>query len=292
MNKLSVISPVFNEALYIEEYLRSFEPAVGSLDFELLVIDDWSTDETYSMVAQYMQNSSMDIRLFRNPKKGKVSAINYAFEQSSGTSFIFIAGDDLICPDTLIDRVSPLAGERPQIVMGRLLSFSEDPSRDGILFPRAGSRELLSGGAVAFNRSFAEKYFPIPEELPNEDTWLRACVNLFEPERSFIEKVVLRYRLHDDNSVGIVTDFTKQNRLLIARNVAYSLCLERFPAGEGSEYGRKRILALASAEELRRNGRWLAILFQRDLSLRERASFAAESTSWLYRLKFLVASLL
>src|SRR5699024_8248425 len=103
----------------------------------------------------------------------KAAALNLAYRHASGPSFVLLAGDDLLVSDMLSARIAAVDGPTPAVAQCRYVSFSDDPRYDGIVFPRRAREEHLAGGATTFNRAFAELYFPIPEELPNEDTWLR-----------------------------------------------------------------------------------------------------------------------
>jgi glycosyltransferase involved in cell wall biosynthesis len=100
--KVSVILPAYNAASFIGE-------AVGSLlaqtfqDFEALVIDDGSTDETYQIVETLHDPR---IRLLRNPTNlGLVASLNRGIEASAAALIARMDADDWSAPDRLATQV-------------------------------------------------------------------------------------------------------------------------------------------------------------------------------------------
>ena len=73
------------------------------------------------------------------------------------------------------------------------------------------------------------------------------------------------------------------------RNSAYGLALSSFTGA--AEPGRRKVRALAQAEELRRARRWWRILILQMLSIDEKLRFALNSTPWTYRSKRLLRGL-
>lgn len=167
----------------------------------------------------------------------------------------------------------------------RYRTFSEiNPRIAGIEFPRAGKSDHIAGGAASFNRAFANIYFPIPEELPNEDTWLRALAIIFEVPIKFVDRLGLHYRMHPGNTVGPFRSFSEIDENLRRRHAAYDLALSQFGAA-GTPLGRRRLAALSSAEARRSRRNWLALVATLDIELHDRQVMLANATPWLYWLK-------
>ena len=111
MSKVSILMPIFNEEAFLKESIESvLEQSYKNV--ELIIIDDFSTDKSYSLAEQYSLKNSR-IRLIRNLKKGKVSAFNLGFEKSSGDFICFFAGDDIMHKDSIINRLSSYQGGCP-----------------------------------------------------------------------------------------------------------------------------------------------------------------------------------
>jgi teichuronic acid biosynthesis glycosyltransferase TuaG len=100
MDLVSIITPAYNAANYIEETLDSVL-AQSYKNWELLVVDDYSTDQTADIVNSYCEKDQR-VKLHRLPKNmGCAFARNYATKNSKGKYIAFLDSDDLWLPDKL-----------------------------------------------------------------------------------------------------------------------------------------------------------------------------------------------
>jgi glycosyltransferase involved in cell wall biosynthesis len=282
--RLSILIPVRDEAAFLKDCLASIA-ALPDLSCEVVLIDDGSRDETYAIAAGMAAHMAVPMRLLRNPGRGKAAALNHGYSVARGQTFILLAGDDLLASDALAARVKAVAGPGPQLAQCRYRSFSDThPELADVEFPRPGMLDHVAGGAVSFNHDFARLYFPIPEVLPNEDTWLRALTLAMQLPIATVDCLGLHYRIHEGNSVGPLRSFAEIDRNLRQRNAAYAIALERF-GEQATLEGRARLQALVRAERHRAAGHWEEILFSRGLSRSDRAMMLANATPWLHALK-------
>lgn len=97
--KLSIIIPVWNIG-------KAVEPIVGSIisqkfdNFELILVDDGSTDETLSIIKE-LEKSDKRIRVYTKPNGGPSSARNIGLEKATGEFVQFYDADDNISGDAL-----------------------------------------------------------------------------------------------------------------------------------------------------------------------------------------------
>ncbi len=93
---ISIIIPAYNADDYlantVESVLNQTYP-----DFELLLIDDGSTDHTHEIV-QSFQNRDNRIKYYYKPNGGVSSARNLGIEKAKGESFTFLDSDDTYEP--------------------------------------------------------------------------------------------------------------------------------------------------------------------------------------------------
>lgn len=94
--EISIIVPAFNEEKYISRCLDSILSQTYS-DFEVLCIDDGSTDSTYKIITEYSEKDSRIIPL-KNRGKGVSDARNFGVENSNGKYIGFVDSDDFIQP--------------------------------------------------------------------------------------------------------------------------------------------------------------------------------------------------
>lgn len=113
--KISIVIPAYNRAKVIGETLESVLRQKEE-DFECLVIDDCSTDETVGVVALFEQQDAR-IRLVRNEtNRGACYSRNRGLEIAKGQFICFLDSDDLLAKDYLVAQCLTLA-ERPEAGM-------------------------------------------------------------------------------------------------------------------------------------------------------------------------------
>lgn len=104
MPKLSIIVPVYN----VEKYLpKCIESLIGqSKDYEIIIVNDGSTDNSAAVLAEYAARYPALIRVITTPNGGVGQARNVGIEAAKGDYFLFVDSDDYLMPgavDTLVD---------------------------------------------------------------------------------------------------------------------------------------------------------------------------------------------
>lgn len=99
---VTVLMPVYNASLYLSEALESILTQTFT-DFEFLIVDDGSTDESLDIIHSYNDNR---IRLlFHNTNQGLVSALNNGLKNSRGRYIARMDADDISLPERLAKQV-------------------------------------------------------------------------------------------------------------------------------------------------------------------------------------------
>jgi glycosyltransferase involved in cell wall biosynthesis len=112
MPAVTVIMPAYNVEAYVGEALRSVL-AQTFTDFEVVVVDDGSTDGTASVVAACAA-ADPRVRLVRQANRGLAGARNTALRMARGELLALLDSDDLWEPDFLAEQVGILR-ERPGV---------------------------------------------------------------------------------------------------------------------------------------------------------------------------------
>jgi len=101
-NFISVIVPSFNRRSEIEALLNSLDQQKLSFDeFEVVVVDDGSTDDTQECVGTFIDAKRLTIQFIRQDHKGPGAARNLGMENARGDVFVFIDSDCTAPPDWL-----------------------------------------------------------------------------------------------------------------------------------------------------------------------------------------------
>lgn len=99
--KLTVFTPTYNRAYIIENLYRSLQRQTCH-DFEWLVVDDGSSDNTEELFAAWQKEGNpFPIRYFRQENGGKHRAINRGLELAAGELFFVVDSDDYLTDDAL-----------------------------------------------------------------------------------------------------------------------------------------------------------------------------------------------
>lgn len=104
-NLVSIITPNYNCARFISQTIESVL-AQTYTDWEMLIVDDCSTDGSYEIALEYAAKDSR-IKVFRNEQNsGAAISRNRAIEESKGEYLAFLDSDDLWMPEKLEKQIA------------------------------------------------------------------------------------------------------------------------------------------------------------------------------------------
>jgi glycosyltransferase involved in cell wall biosynthesis len=121
MTSLSVVICTYNRAGWLCELIAALRTQKCSLPFEILVIDNNSSDETRDIVKQLANAPGAAIRYVRETRQGIAFARNRAIESCNGSDFMaFIDDDELPEPGWIESACDSLKREGAECVGGRI----------------------------------------------------------------------------------------------------------------------------------------------------------------------------
>lgn len=127
---ISILMPVKNEALHLNALLSSIVNQ-SEKDFELIAVDDHSTDDSFAIIKQFSINDSR-IKVFQSPKVGIIPALQYAYSKSLGQYITRQDSDDIMPIDKLENLLKILKSNGEGIVAtGKVQYFSDFELKDG-----------------------------------------------------------------------------------------------------------------------------------------------------------------
>jgi glycosyltransferase involved in cell wall biosynthesis len=113
--KLSIIISAYNVEKYIENALRSLKDQTEK-QFEVIVVNDGSTDNTNSVVSRFILENKLDhFRLINKSNGGVSSARNAGLTEACGSYVIFLDGDDYVSND-LVENIYNILDEQIDII--------------------------------------------------------------------------------------------------------------------------------------------------------------------------------
>lgn len=127
---ISILTPFKNTEPYLTDCLDSILKQTYT-NWELLIVDDSSTDHSNAIVKSYAQKDTR-IKLLMNSGQGIIEALRLAFHNSSGTLITRMDSDDIMTPNKLEVLASQLLTHgKDHVALGLVKYFSDKGISDG-----------------------------------------------------------------------------------------------------------------------------------------------------------------
>lgn len=104
MKKITVFTPTYNRAHLLPRLYASLCIQICK-DFEWLVVDDGSNDNTRELLAGYVSENRIEINYIKQPNGGKHRAINRGVANAKGYLFMIVDSDDYFASNLVIEKV-------------------------------------------------------------------------------------------------------------------------------------------------------------------------------------------
>ena len=168
----SIITVTWNAAAVIAPTLESVQRQTNT-DYEMLIIDGASTDDTLSIVRGASISS---LRVFSEPDQGLYDAMNKGIKLARGRYIIFLNAGDAFASDTVLARLAQFTSGNPGVIYGQTQLVDQ-------------SREVVG-----------ERHLTAPKRL-TVDSFLHGmvvCHQAFVVRRDLAPQYDLQYRLSAD----------------------------------------------------------------------------------------------
>ena len=234
MAKVSVIIPVYN----VEEYLRECLDSVINQtlkDIEIICVNDYSTDNSLSILEEYAKNDSR-IKIIKHDKnKGLGPARNTGINNANSEYIFFLDSDDYLKLDIIEKLHNKIIESNSDIVFSQMIAFTEltdkkivkrvnklneyldtslqkdfQVTTDNFVDTIDNINCVAWGKLYSKNFLLRNKIFFIDGKFIHEDNgfWLKICSN--SPKVSFIGDFGVFYRIRE-NALTTTID-RKKNR--------------------------------------------------------------------------------
>ncbi|HEX3776569.1 MAG TPA: glycosyltransferase family 2 protein [Polyangiaceae bacterium] len=254
MALVSVVTPFYNTALYLEECIES---VLGQTfgDFEYVLVDNHSTDESYAIAERYAARDAR-IRLFKNEKfVGQVENYNGALARiANDTRFVkIVQADDAILPDCL--RAMSEVGQRDERI-GIVSSYylkGDVPTGSGV--PRSVwrvpgrdvLRTIMIGNAfplgspttVLYRADIVRSRTPFYELGRYHEDTEKACQILLEHDLGYVPQILSFLRTDNESIMSAARRFNPvplDHLILLERFGRQVLSAEEFERQSSAEW--------------------------------------------------------
>jgi glycosyltransferase involved in cell wall biosynthesis len=223
--RVSVIIPAYNAAEFIGEALDSVG-AQTFRDFEVLVIDDGSTDGTADIAEAYGD----PVRVMRTSNHGAARARNTGVAAATGELVAFLDADDIWEPDKLARQVVAIRAER-RFVYCDTLSFGLQ-TMSGMRMSGGGTlpsgnilvdlvqNNFVATSTVLIDREVVQRAGGFDVDLRVGEDWMLWLRAARLTEASYVPAVLVRYRIHAGSMGSDLDARLEDTRVVVERGLA------------------------------------------------------------------------
>lgn len=203
---LTVIVPVYNYRSVLKQCLDSIVNQKTQYRYEMLFVDDGSTDGSADILKLYETDERVTI--FKQENRGISAARNLALNQARGRYIMFVDCDDFLEPDAVELLLERAYGQDCDIVEGAYYTFSEDVSKrrnyiqKEILLEDADYSVLMTYTGYPWAKVYKRELFRqvrFPEKSWFEDTLVKMILFRECGRYSYLAKPVYGYRKYEGN---------------------------------------------------------------------------------------------
>ncbi|HSS95800.1 MAG TPA: glycosyltransferase [Terriglobales bacterium] len=230
---LSVLLPVYNAERYLRQSVCSVLAQTFD-NFELLALDDGSTDKSLAILREYELNDSRLRVLSWSQNRGLVPTLNELIANARGRFLARVDADDICFPQRFARQVSfldlhadhALVGTFCELInnLGQRIGILKHPlDHDEIDRLQLEGRTCVSHTSVLLRRSIISKiggYDPQFLHAEDLDLWLRLAEY---GKIANIPEVLTQYRLHEDS----VSEIHGEQQRAAARLASETACRRR-----------------------------------------------------------------
>lgn len=142
---LMIIVPAYNVERYIEKCIDSLLNQRTNYAYEIVIVNDGSTDSTGAILTKYQGHNC--IRIINQDNRGLSAARNRALEKITGKYIMFVDSDDFLPQDSIEKLLAKAYGVEADIVEGSFVTVNENG--DTIKTNKRSDEKIISGGLLA-----------------------------------------------------------------------------------------------------------------------------------------------
>ena len=200
--KISVVIPCFNEINTISEIIQKINKALNKYQFEVLVIDDCSTDGSVALLEKLKLNNKNVRVIFNSKNLGKGASLRKGFDEAKGEIICIQDADLEYDPNDLIPMIDLIIGGFADVVIGSRFR-GNGPVRANLFINRVANFIITTLTNIFTNLSLTD---------------IECCYKVFKKDD--IQKIYLR-----ENRFGIEPELTiklaKLNLRIFESGISY-----------------------------------------------------------------------
>lgn len=253
---ITVFTPTYNRASTLT---RTFESLCRQRmsDFEWLIVDDGSIDDTETLVEGFKRNSTFDIRYIKQTNGGKHRAYNRAIELAKGDLLFTVDSDDWL-PEHSLSMIQNLSRQiLSSKIIGGLIALKEYPSHNIIGKSFSVETDCISFADIEKNGDNGERSIVLKTNVAKEFLFPSIAGEKFMTEAVVYDAIGAKYRFITRNDVLTTCEYLSDGlssnpyRLMVKNPGGYMLYYaQRACQSQGFKQSLKYTLRYCGFEHL------------------------------------------
>lgn len=231
---LSIIVPVYNTEKYIGNCIKSVVKQKTNFSFELLLVNDGSTDQSLKIMESFRTYNC--VKIINQENRGFSGARNRGIDEANGKFLMFLDSDDMLCSGAIEKMMNKEMETDAEIIEGGYVIVDQTGKiQEEHRVPEekmvTKKKDCMKASGFFWNKLYKREIFDdirLPEGVLFEDTLLHMIVYPKCKSIYFLNDYVYQYRL---NNEGISNTHEKGNRSIDTYWVVEALLKERKELG-------------------------------------------------------------
>ncbi|SFG53602.1 glycosyltransferase family A protein [Prevotella sp. KH2C16] len=206
---ITIFTPTYNRASLLPRLYESLKRQ-GFRDFEWIIVDDGSTDNTKDMVCSFQnQSSAFPIQYFKKENGGKHTAVNVGVKKAQGELFFIADSDDMLTDDALQTIADEWESVKDNMSLGGLAGL--DIAMDGYQMIGSGlPHDYIDCNAIDIRYRYhvhgdLKEVFRI--EVLRQYPFPEIAGERFCPEQLIWFRIAQEYKLHYFNKPIYIAEY-------------------------------------------------------------------------------------
>ena len=244
MDKIDILMATYNGEKYLKEQIDSILSQTYN-EFNLIISDDASSDNTLEILKEY-KNKDKRIKIFKQDKNvGVISNFEFLLKQVENDFFMFADQDDVWEENKIKHSMKKIKEDDADLVYTDLKVVDENLNEiSGSYWKLRGFENkiykynnfeslylnnYITGCTIICKSKWIKKILPLPKSSKYviHDYWIPLIISM-NGKISYISKPLIKYRQHEENSIGSKRKSDKINNFDEIRNLFLTVKKEHF----------------------------------------------------------------
>ncbi len=205
---ITIFTPAYNRE---KELIQLYNSLLQQdfFDFEWLIVDDGSTDNTEQVVRELTQENKIKIRYAKQVNKGKSKAVNHGIDLAEGELFFCIDSDDYFVPNVLAyihEKYQSVKDDETIAGIGFLHWHSGTEKVVGTPFPQDEMTDT-SYNIYNLHNVTGDKQFAFKTSVMREFKFPEIEAEKFVPEALLFNRISGKYKMKFYNKAVVYKDY-------------------------------------------------------------------------------------